>query len=142
MINNLTIMGRLTAEPEVTYTGADNIPLCKFSIAVNRPKRKDAEQETDFFNCVAWRGLAGVVSEYCHKGDLIVLIGSLKNSQYEKNGDKRVSTQIVVKEVHFTNSKKREYGDEEFPTSPNGFKMDDFETSEIEENFSDEGEPF
>ena len=67
MLNHFIVMGRLTAEPEVRYTEKDKIPLCRFSIACTRPKRKDSEQETDFFNCVAWRNAAEIVSNYYSK---------------------------------------------------------------------------
>lgn len=105
MLNNVMMMGRLTADPEVKTAGENR--YCRFSIAVQRPKRKGEETaETDFFNLVAWNGNADVISRWYRKGDMLMIIGTLRNSTYEKNGEKRVSTEIVVKEIHFTGGKK------------------------------------
>lgn len=77
-LNHITIMGRLTVDPEVQSTRKDNVPVCRFSIAVDRPKRRDmAESKTDFFNCVAWNGTAKLLENYFHKGERILVEGSL-----------------------------------------------------------------
>lgn len=138
MLNQVEIMGRLTADPEIKRTEGDNI-VCNFTVAVARPRSKDKEPQTDFFRCTAWNNRAKIISEYYHKGELIVISGTLRNSEYTKNDEKRVATKIVVKEVHFTGNRK----DEQLPPSPEGLEglnvgsMKDFETV-----FSDSDAPF
>lgn len=105
MLNNIIIMGRLTADPELKST--ENSQFCRFSIATDRPKKKGKDNfETDFFNCISWNSLAKMVNLYYHKGDMIVLGGHLRNNKYEKDGKLHVSTEILVSEIHFANSKK------------------------------------
>lgn len=108
MINNVSVQGRLTADPEVNYTNAENIPVCNFCIAVARPKRKGiSEDETDFFYCVAWRGRAEVVTKWFKKGDMIGIVGKLRNESYvDKNNEKRTVTKILVSEIHFCGGRK------------------------------------
>jgi len=107
MLNNIIIMGRLTADPELRIT--DNSQYCKFSIATARPKKKNEETAiSDFFNCVSWGGIAKIVNMYYHKGDIIVLSGHLRNNSFEKDGKLIVSNEILVREIHFTNEKKSE----------------------------------
>jgi len=101
MLNKVMMMGRLTADPEMKTT-QNGSSLCNFRIACARPKKKDSdEQETDFFNCTAWSGTAEVVNSNYKKGDIILLSGYLRNSTYEKNGEKRTNTEIVAKEIHY-----------------------------------------
>lgn len=110
MLNNIVIMGRLTGEPELKST--ENSQFCRFSIATSRPKKNgQKETETDFFNCISWNNLAKIVDLYYHKGDMIVLSGHLRNNKYEKDGKLHVSTEILVSEIHFANSKKSDEQD-------------------------------
>ncbi|MGN0593890.1 MAG: single-stranded DNA-binding protein [Hominimerdicola sp.] len=145
MLNHFIVMGRLTAEPEVRYTEKDKIPLCRFSIACTRPKRKDSEQETDFFNCVAWRNAAEIVSNYYSKGDIIVIVGQLHNNSYvDKDGKKRITNEVLVKEIHFTgNGKKKSENSEQLPPSPDGLEgLANINLDDFEDIFNDEGVPF
>lgn len=144
MLNHLMIMGRLTADPEVRYTERENIPVCRFSIATARPKRKDIEVETDFFNCIAWRNLADIVAQWYKKGDIIVIYGTLRNRPYiDKDGNNHTATQIVVKEVHFTGGKKATSNSDNLPSSPDGLEgMAGIDPNEFEEIFSEEDVPF
>ena len=100
-MTNITILtGRLTADPELRVTGETK--LCKFRIAVDRPKKKGAETaETDFFNCTAWNHNAEFVNDMFSKGEMITIVGNLRSSSYEKNGEKRTSVEVKVNEIHF-----------------------------------------
>lgn len=143
MLNHLMIMGRLTADPEVRYTEREQIPVCRFSIATARPKHKDVEVETDFFNCVAWRNLAEIVTQWYKKGDVIVIYGTLRNRPYiDKEGKNRTATQIIVKEVHFTGGKKTSDNSAQLPVSPDGLEGLTVDPGEFEELFSEEDVPF
>ena len=106
-MTNITILtGRLTADPELRVTGETK--LCKFRIAVDRPKKKGAETaETDFFNCTAWNHNAEFVNNMFSKGEMITIVGNLRSSSYEKNGEKRTSVEVKVNEIHFTGGRKK-----------------------------------
>lgn len=141
MLNNLTIMGRLTADPEVRLTKSD-VKVCNFSIAVQRPKRKDSEPEVDFFHCVAWRGTADIIEKYFGKGNLIAIQGRLRNNAYLKNDEKRIITQIIVEQVFFTGEHRKEKEDSksEIQTYDNSsLEIFDEESDDI---LSDDGVPF
>jgi single-strand DNA-binding protein len=100
-LNRAILTGRLTADPEVRYT-ADEKPLAKFTIAVNRQKKGEA----DFVNCIAWSGLAKICGEYLKKGKPVALEGRLRLNKYEdKNGNKRTSTEVVVENLQMLDSK-------------------------------------
>ena len=105
MLNKFMVAGRLTADPEIQTKGESR--LCKFTIACDRPKRKGEENpETDFFTCTAWNRNADVVVDWFGKGDIITLVGAVHINQYEKNGEKRNSTEVKVEEIHFSGGKK------------------------------------
>lgn len=102
MLNAVQIMGRLTADPELKKTQSA-ISVCTFRIGTARPKfNKDAEQQSDFFTCEAWRGTAELITKYFHKGDLITIEGTLRTDSYTKDDEKRIVTKILVNNVHFT----------------------------------------
>lgn len=110
MLNKVLMSGRLTADPEITIGGDSR--YCNFSIAVERPKRKGEDKaEVDFFNCTAKDRNADVVVDWFGKGDMIMFIGTLRNSKYEKNGEKRTATKIRVDEIHFMGGKKKQTED-------------------------------
>ena len=80
--------------------------MCNFCIAVKRRYAKDGEQETDFFNCKAWRGLADTIAQYCTKGKKVAVSGHIEMRQYEGNdGAKKTATEVVVEEVEFLSQK-------------------------------------
>lgn len=68
MTNEVIIQGRLTADPELRYTENNNIPVCNFSVACERPIRKDEEKIAVFFECVAWRTRAEFLERNFSKG--------------------------------------------------------------------------
>lgn len=108
MINNINIMGRLTADPEITYTIKESVPVCNFSIAVDRPHKKDTEGVTDFFNCVAWRTRAEFMANYFSKGDMIAITGTLRSEQYkDKHNENRTVVKIYAKEIHFCGRREK-----------------------------------
>lgn len=128
MLNQIVIMGRLTRDPELRYTQSQ-IPVCSFRIACDRDftKSKDStERDTDFIDVVAWRSTAEFVSKYFAKGRMAVVKGRLQMREWtDKEGNKRISSEIVADGVYFGDSKTRgsdDYGDDyagEAP--PDGF---------------------
>lgn len=144
MLNHITIQGRLTADPELK-TIADGTSYCRFTIAVDRPrKNENGEKIADFFNCIVWRKTAEIVSNWFSKGDWITIVGSLRNQIWMKDDEKRTSTQILVKEVHFTGNKKNSSETKpELPATPPELEdINDFDLSEFEEILSGEDVPF
>ena len=107
MLNNCTIMGRLTRDPELRHTGS-NIPVASFTLAVDRDrKNQNGEKETDFIDVAAWRTTADFVSKYFAKGQMAVVSGRLQMRKWEdKDGNKRVSAEVVADSVYFGDSKK------------------------------------
>ncbi len=106
MLNCVTLMGRLTADPEVrtTTTGKS---VCSFSIAVDRSYARAGEQkQTDFINIVAWENTANFISRYFAKGSMIAIQGQIQTRNYEdKNGNKRTAFEVIAREVSFCGSK-------------------------------------
>lgn len=105
MLNKITIMGRLTADPVLRYTQS-NTPVTSFTVAVDRDFG-GKEKQTDFFNCVAWRHTAEFVSKYFVKGDMAVVSGSMQMRNYEdKKGDKRTAWELLTESVYFGSTKR------------------------------------
>lgn len=94
-LNRMIMTGRLVRDPEVRYT-KEEIPVAKFTVAVNDIKRKNGTENVNFFNCVAWRGLAGICGEYLKKGSMVAIEGKLQIKAYESKGVKKQSTEVVV----------------------------------------------
>lgn len=103
-MNKIILIGNLTRDPELTETQS-GVKVCRFSIAVNRNyASNDGERKTDFFNCVAWRGLGENVAKYVKKGDKVAVSGSVELRNYEDSqGVKRTSIDIVTKDIEFLN---------------------------------------
>ena len=108
MLNKVVVMGRLTKEPEMRYAGSNNTPVVSFSLACERDyKGSDGEKQTDFFECVAWRGTAEFISKYFSKGRMMVADGRLQYRKWEdKDGNKRSTVEVLVENAYFGDSKK------------------------------------
>ena len=108
MLNHITIMGRLTRDPELRRTGS-GIAVASFTLAVDRDfsPRDGGERETDFIDCVAWRQTGEFVSKYFTKGRMAVVSGRLQiRSWTDKDGNKRRSAEVVADNVYFGDSKR------------------------------------
>ena len=108
MLNHITIMGRLTRDPELRRTGS-GVAVASFTVAVDRDfgGRDGGEKETDFIDCVAWRQTGEFVSKYFTKGRMIVVSGRLQiRSWTDKDGNKRRTAEVVADNVYFGDSKR------------------------------------
>lgn len=106
MLNHITIMGRLTKDPELRRTGS-GIACTSFTLAVDRDYKNNGETETDFIDCVAWRNTAEFVSQYFSKGRMAVVSGSLQiRSWTDKDGNKRRTAEVIADNVYFGDSKR------------------------------------
>ena len=107
MLNHITIMGRLTRDPELRRTGS-GVAVASFTVAVDRDfgKNENGEKETDFIDCVAWRQTGEFVSKYFTKGRMAVVSGRLQiRSWTDKDGNKRRTAEVVADNVYFGDSK-------------------------------------
>ena len=106
-MNKVLLMGRLTKEPEVRYSkGQEPLAVAKYTLAVNRRFKHQGEPEADFINCVAFGKLGEFAEKYLKKGQLISIVGRLQVSSWnDQNGQKRWSTDVVVEEQYFAESK-------------------------------------
>ena len=108
MLNHITIMGRLTRDPELRRTGT-GVAVASFTVAVDRDfgGRDGGERETDFIDCVAWRNTGEFVSKYFTKGSMIVVSGRLQIRGWtDKEGNKRRAAEVVADNVYFGDSKR------------------------------------
>ena len=108
MLNHITVMGRLTRDPELRRTGS-GVAVASFTVAVDRDfaDKQSGEKETDFIDCVAWRQTGEFVSKYFTKGRMIVVDGRLQIRGWtDKDGNKRRTAEIVADNVYFGDSKQ------------------------------------
>ena len=108
MLNHITLMGRLTKDPELRRTGS-GVAVAGFTIAVDRDfSGKDgSDKETDFIDIVAWRNTAEFVSKYFSKGRVAVVSGRLQIRNWtDKEGNKRRTAEVVAENVYFGDAKK------------------------------------
>ena len=112
MLNHITIMGRLTRDPELRRTGS-GVAVASFTVAVDRDfgNRDNGERETDFIDCVAWRQTGEFVSKYFTKGSMAVVSGRLQiRSWTDKDGNKRRTAEVVADNCYFGDSKRESEG--------------------------------
>lgn len=105
-MNRVILIGNLTRDPEPGTTQS-GISYCRFTVAVTR--RMSRDNQTDFINVVAWRGLADNCVKYINKGSKVAVSGSLQTGSYEKDGQKRYTTDVMADEVEFLPSSNRNY---------------------------------
>ncbi len=106
MINNLTLVGRLTKACDLRYT-ASGTAVASFTLAVERQfKNSNGEKETDFINCVAWKHTAEALANYTDKGHRIGLTGRIQTRSYENSEGKKIFvTEVVAEQVTFLEPK-------------------------------------
>lgn len=125
MLNHITIMGRLTRDPELRRTGSGTA-VANFTVAVDRDYtgKENGEKETDFIDVVAWRQTGEFVSKYFTKGRMAVVDGRLQiRSWNDKEGNKRRTAEVVADRVYFGDSKKEETSGNSYGgyTAPNAY---------------------
>ena len=116
-MNKVILKGRLTANPELKTTTTD-ITVCDFSVAVNRRFNKE---QTDFINCQAWRQTAEFINKYFTKGQEILVIGELHIEKWDKDGETRYATRVVVDEVEFCGNKENNKSQKDIDTNTEDF---------------------
>lgn len=100
-MNQIILIGNLTRDPELRTT-ATGLSVCRFSIAVNRRKRADGQQETDYFDVSAWRQLAELCAQYLAKGRKVAVTGQMLSRAYDaKDGQRRTAWSVTAETVEF-----------------------------------------
>ncbi len=121
-MNKVILMGRLTRDPEVRYTaGAEAKAIARYTLAVDRRFKREGEATADFINCVAFGRQAEFAEKYFRQGIKILVTGRIQTGSYtNKEGRKVYTTDIVVEEQEFAESKKTE-GSAAGNVGPDGF---------------------
>lgn len=101
-MNRIFLIGNLTRDPELTETQS-GVKICRFQIAINRAytSNTDGERKTDYFSCIAWRGLAETVAKYTVKGRKVCVVGSMES----RKTDKGTYWDVIAQDVEFLTSK-------------------------------------
>lgn len=111
-MNNATLLGRLTRDPELKYTQSGTA-VTRITVAVDRGLSKEKRQvaqannqpTADFINCIGWGKTAELISNYFSKGNQIGIVGRIQTGSYEKNGQMVYTTDVVINSVSFVESK-------------------------------------
>lgn len=106
-MNKVVLMGRLTRDPEIRYSqGEKPTAVGRYTLAVDRRFKRDGEQNADFINCISFGKAAEFAEKYLHKGTKIAVSGRIQTGSYtNKNGVKVYTTDVVVEEQEFAESK-------------------------------------
>ena len=142
-LNKVILAGRLVADPELKKTTNTDSSVCSFTVAVNRRYSKPGEQaQTDFIDCVAWRQQAEFLSRYFRKGSSVCIVGSIqKRAWNDQQGNKRYTTEVIVDEINFVDSKgegpARDFSPEAAPQTP-AYSTDASELTKFDEADEDD----
>lgn len=121
-MNRVIEVGRLTRDPELRTTTAGK-SVCSFTLAVDRPRNKDGVKEADFFRCKAFGKQGEMIAFYKGKGDMLAIEGRLQNNNWEKDGIRHYSDEIIVERADFLTKEKHAQSDEKQPSAmPSGFE--------------------
>ena len=106
MLNQVVLVGRLVRDPEVSKS-KNGASYSHITLAVPRSyKNVDGEYETDFIDCTLWQLVATNTKEYCKKGDIVGVKGRIESRVYEKDGEKKYTTEVIAEKVTFLSSNK------------------------------------
>ena len=122
-MNKVILMGRLTRDPEVRYSRNANgqMAIARYSIAVDRQRKREGEPDADFFNCTSFGRQGEFVEKYLKKGTKVVVVGRIQNDNYtNKEGQQVYSVQVIVEEVEFAESKNASQNNNNYGGAPAG----------------------
>lgn len=107
-MNKVVLIGRTTKSPELRYAPGTGTAVCRFTLAVNRPYKKD---ETDFINCVAFGKIAETIAQHVLKGRQVAITGSIRTGSYENNaGNKIYTTDVALDGFEFIGNSNNNQG--------------------------------
>ena len=132
-MNKLQLLGRLVRDPEVRYSNS-GVAVTKFTVAVDRPCRKDHDKETDFIPCVAFGKTAETIGNHFGKGNRILVDGAMRIEPYDaKDGSKRYNTFCLVNNFEFIDARGQNGG-----AAPAGAGNGGFESMGSTQGFTEE----
>lgn len=139
-VNKVIILGRIGKKPVLKSTGS-GIDVCSFSVATSERKKvgDTYEEQTEWHNVTAWRKTAENCAQYLDKGQLVYIEGKLTTQKWEKDGEKRSKTEIMIDKIDFLTRTDRSEGSEQ-PTAQE--KYVDFEKQSLPSDFDDDSIPF
>jgi single-strand DNA-binding protein len=143
MLNKVVLIGRLTADPVLRYT-ATSVPVCTFTLAVDRPWEKDGEKNVaDFIPIVTWRKTAEACEKYISQGSLVAVAGRIQVRSYvtTKTEERRYITEIIADEVKFLSRKNERESVPDTAAPLDGFEPTDERIDEAQEQQKFPGEP-
>ncbi len=111
-MNKVILMGRLTKDPELKYTTANNTAVCSFTLAINRRFAKQGEEkQADFIPIVVWSKLAEFCGKYFQKGRQVAVVGRIQTRTWDDNeGKKHYATEVIAEEAYFADSRRSDEG--------------------------------
>lgn len=111
-MNKVILIGRLTKDPEVRYTqGQETMAVARYTLAVDRNRKQDNGQNADFINCISFKKSAEFAEKYFHQGTKLVVTGRIQTGSYtNKDGQKVYTTDVIVEDQEFAESKSASAG--------------------------------
>jgi len=101
-MNSVSLVGRLTKNPELKFAQGTGTGVCTFTLAVNKRFKREGEPDADFINIVCFGKTAEATANYMTKGKLVSLVGSISTRNYEaKDGTRKYVTEVIANEVNF-----------------------------------------
>ena len=121
-MNKVVLMGRLTRDPEVRYSAGENaLAIARYTLAVDRRFRRDGEATADFINCVSFGRTAEFAEKYFRQGLRIVVSGRIQTGSYtNKDGQRVYTTDVIVENVEFAESKNSSGAGNNSGSAPSG----------------------
>lgn len=136
MINRVVLVGRMTKDPDIRYTG-NGTAVTNFTIALNRFGAQEGQQQADYINCVVWNKVAQSVADYCSKGSLVGIDGRLQSRSYDnQQGQKVYVTEVLCNSVQFLDTRKKEETQKQQDSTYNQPKQDQYYDNPFDEGFS------
>lgn len=138
-MNIVILKGRLTRDPDIRYTqGQEPICVARFNLAVDRKGKKDAQTTADFPSCVAFRKTAESIGKWLKKGTAVAITGRLQTGSYTQNGQKVYTTDVVVSDWEFCESKGKSESAQETTQEPPEPTPDDGGFMDLPEGMQEE----
>ena len=123
-MNKTVLVGRLTADPNVRVSAGENpLTIARYTLAVDRKFKRDGEPTADFISCVAMGKNGEFAEKYLRKGTKIGVIGHIQTGKYEKDGTTVYTTDVMVEEHEFVESKSSQSSNQndDMPMDDDGF---------------------
>jgi single-strand DNA-binding protein len=133
--NLVVLKGGLVRDPDVRYT-VDGKPIVRFTLACGYARKQadgTYQEEVDYPQCLAFGHTANAIAKYCKKGSQIIVEGKIKTGSYEaKDGTRKYTTEVMVREITFIGGKKDSENTEHGQTKANGCAPDPYDNAELE----------